>query len=253
MNSTAARAAQGAGLTSGPRFGKLVAMSHSVRRHLRVAIDEYDASIRRFIPGYDDMIRTAADAVAAVSPRHVLDLGAGTGALSAALLERPEVGRVELVDVDEEMLAQARGRLEPFGDRARFTARSFHLPLPACDAAAASLSLHHVPTLEEKAALFRRVHEALSPGGVLVNADVTMPAGEEARTRAFRGWADHMVASGIAEERAWEHFAEWADEDTYFPLDDELAALRAAGFAAECAWREGVSTVVVARKEESPR
>ncbi|GMV07000.1 MAG: hypothetical protein AMXMBFR53_32750 [Gemmatimonadota bacterium] len=228
-------------------------MSHSVRRHLRVAIDEYDASIRRFIPGYDEMIRTAADAVAKASPALVLDLGAGTGALSAALLDRPEVGLVELLDVDEEMLAQARGRLEAFGDRARFAVRSFHLPLPRCDAAAASLSLHHVPTLEEKAALFRRVHEALSPGGVFVNADVTMPAAEAARSAAFRRWADHLVASGIAEERAWEHFAEWADEDTYFSLEEELAALRRAGFAAECAWREGVSTVVVARKRKASR
>jgi len=227
-------------------------MSHSVRRHLRVAIDEYDASIRRFIPGYDDMIRTAADAVASVTPERVLDLGAGTGALSAALLSRPEVGTVELVDVDEEMLGQARTRLTAFGERARFALRSFHEPLPSCDAVAASLSLHHIPTLEEKATLYRRVFQALRPGGVLVNADVTMPAEEQARSAAFRGWADHLVASGIAEAQAWNHFADWAGEDTYFPLETEVAALEWAGFHARCAWREGVSTVVVARKEGTP-
>lgn len=223
-------------------------MSHSVRRHLRVAIDEYDASIRRFIPGYDEMIRTAAAAVAEASPSLALDLGSGTGALAAALLARPEVGTVELVDVDAEMLEHARARLAPFGARARFTRASFADPLPACDAVAASLSLHHVPTLEAKTALFRHIGEALRPGGILVNADVTLPAGEPARAAAWRGWADHLVASGIAEEDAWRHFEEWSGEDTYFPLEAELEALAAAGLQGRCLWRDGVSTVVVARK-----
>jgi len=220
-------------------------MSHSVRRHLRVAIEEYDASIRRFIPGYEDMIAAAAAAVAAVRPALVLDLGAGTGALSEALLSRAEVGSVELVDVDEEMLSRARSRLAPFGAQARFTKRSFFDPLPSCDAVAASLALHHVPSVEWKAALYHQVFEALRPEGVFVNADVTVPEAEPARAEAYRGWAGHLVASGIAEPRAWEHFAEWAEEDTYFSLETELAALEGAGFRVRCAWREGVSTVMV--------
>jgi hypothetical protein len=75
-----------------------------------------------------------------------------------------------------------------------------------------------------------------------------MPAEEPARGEAWRAWAAHLVASGIGETRAWEHFAEWADEDTYLPLEAELEALEAAGFSARCAWRDRVSTVVVARK-----
>ncbi len=225
-------------------------MSHSVRRHLRVDVEEYDASIRRFIPGYETMLTEAAVAVAAVRPALVLDLGAGTGALSDVLLSRPEVGTVQLVDEDEDMLARAQERLAGHGARARFSLRSFHDPLPECDAVAASLALHHVRTLEEKAALFERVFGALRPGGVFVNADVTMPAEEPARGESWRAWAAHLVASGIGEARAWEHFAEWADEDTYLSLDAELAALEGAGFSARCAWRDRVSTVVVAEKKE---
>ena len=44
------------------------------------------------------------------------------------------------------------------------------------------------------------------------------------------------------------YFAAWADEDRYFSLDDELAMLRSAGFAAEVVWRDGVFAVVVGRK-----
>jgi hypothetical protein len=87
---------------------------------------------------------------------------------------------------------------------------------------------------------------------VLVNADVTMPAEDPERAQAWRGWADHLVASGIEEAQAWRHFEDWSGEDTYFPLDAELGALTAVGFRARCAWRQGVSTVVVATKPSSP-
>lgn len=223
-------------------------MSHSVRRHLHVEIDAYDAEIRRWIPGYEAMLGEAAAAVASVSPGRALDLGAGTGALSAAILAHPGVGVVELLDVDPEMLDRARGRLSGAGERARFTLGSFADPLPPCNAAAASLSLHHIPRMEDKVALFRRVFEALSPGGVFTNADVMMPADGPGRDAGFRAWAAHMARSGIAEQQARAHFAEWAGEDTYFPVEDELAALTEAGFEARLVWREDPSTVLVARR-----
>lgn len=223
-------------------------MSHSVRRHLRLEVDDYDALIRRFIPGYERMLAVAAHAVAAVGPEHVVDLGAGTGGLSEALLERNEVGGVELLDVDPEMMTRARSRLERFGDRARFTLRSYDEPFEPCDAFAASLSLHHIPTLDRKAALFARAFEALRPAGVLVNADVNMPEDEAERDALYRHWADHQVAEGIPEEDAWANFEVWAEEDTYLPLDTELATLRDIGFEAERIWNDGPVGVVVARK-----
>ena len=223
------------------------AAPHSVRRHLRVAIEAYDATIRQFIPGYEDMLRTAARELAPVAPGLVLDLGAGTGALAEAILESSPAGTVELIDVDTEMLEQARTRLARFGGRARFTESSFLDPLPPCHGVAASLALHHIPTLDLKRALFQQIHETLEPGGVFVNADATMPADPAAAEATWRTWADHMVSHGIDERRALEHFEEWSEEDTYFPLEDELAAMAAAGFEAKCVWREVGIAVLVGR------
>lgn len=223
-------------------------MAHSVRRHLRLEIEAYDETIRRFIPAYETMLERAAAEVAAVRPALALDVGAGTGALAAALLERDEIGRVELLDVDPEMLDRARARLVRHGSRVGFTLGSYYDPLPACDAIGASLSLHHIPTLADKRGLFERVYATLSPGGVFVNADANMPDDDAERDRLFRFWADHLVASGIDETQAWRHFEEWSEEDTYLPLDDELAALRELGFDAEQVWRNGPIGIVVARK-----
>ena len=222
--------------------------SHSVSRHLRIAVDSYDAAIRRFIPGYEEMLAVAAEQFAPVDPALVTDLGAGTGALAESILDATNETAVELIDVDPEMLDQARTRLARFGARARFTETSFLEPLPPCNGAAASLALHHIPTMDAKRALYRRLFEALEPGGIFVNADATMPAEPAGRKATWRGWADHLVSHGIDERRAFEHFEEWSEEDTYFPLEEELAAVASAGFAAECVWREVGITVVVGRK-----
>ena len=223
-------------------------MSHSVRSHLRVEIDAYDRSIRAFIPGYEEMLARAAEAAAAADPKRVLDLGAGTGALAEAVLRRCGGCTIELIDTDAEMLDQARTRLGPFAARVQYSERRFQGPLPACDAAVASLALHHVATLAEKRKIFAAIFAALRPGGVFVNADATMSADPGTRRAEYEVWAAHLVSCGIEEKRAWRHFEEWSGEDTYLPVDDELAALKSAGFAAECLWRVVPVTVVKAVK-----
>lgn len=223
-------------------------MSHSVRSHLQLEIEEYDATIRRWIPGYETMIRTAADAVASIRPDRVVDLGAGTGALAEAILEHDAVGSVVLLDIDPEMLEKARGRVERYGDRAVPLLRSFDEPFERCDAFSASLSLHHIPSMESKASLFRRIFEALKPGGVFVNGDANMPEAGVDRDALYDIWADHQVRHGIDRSQAWKNFESWAGEDTYMPLDEELDALREAGFQAKRVWNEGPIGVVVAQK-----
>lgn len=220
-------------------------MSHSVRDHLKLDIDAYDESIRRFIPGYEAMLGAAAAAVASTRPGVALDLGAGTGGLSEALLRQDAVARVELLDVDTEMLEYARTRLEAFGDRVGFQERSFLEPLPSCDAVAASISLHHILTMADKKAFYSRVYDALPSGGVFVNADATMSAEPEAREALYREWVDHMVVSGISEPDGWRHLEQWAEEDTYFPLEAEMAAMTDVGFKTDCVWQEGPMVVVV--------
>ena len=221
--------------------------THSVRRHLRVEIAAYDAMIRRFTPGYETMLEVIAGALTASGPDHVLDLGAGTGALSEAILAHDGAQTVELIDLDPEMLDQARRQLERFDGGVQFREMSFLAALPQCDGAAASPSLHHVPTMDKKRALYNRIRAAIRPGGIFVNGDAMMPADPAGRQATYRVWADHMMAYGIDEARAFEHIKEWEDEDTYFPLDEELTAMRDAGFEAECIWHERTIAVVVGR------
>ena len=224
-------------------------MSHSVRSHLRLEVDAYDEAIRRFIPGYEEGLNRIAGEVAAIRRALALDLGTGTGALAEAMLEHECVGAVEAIDVDPEMLDRARIRLRRFGSRVRFRECSFEAPLSACDAVAACLALHHIPAIRRKRALYRHIFRALRPGGVFVIADVTMTADPVERERCYRIWTAHLASHGIEERRAREHFDEWSSEDTYFPVAEELTALREAGFVAECPWQDPPNTLLVGRKQ----
>ena len=221
--------------------------THSVKRHLDVDAEGYDVQIRRFIPHYDDMIETGVELLASLAPAdgHVLDLGGGTGALSSAVLDGLPRVRVTVLDVDTDMLGEARRRLAPFADRVAFLEGSFLDPLPAADAVVASLALHHVHDLRGKTALYRAIHDTLSPGGVLLNLDAAVT--EDARLNAliFDRMATRMGDHGISDAEARGHFAAWAEEDRYFPLDAELGALRDAGFdEVECFWRRGLCAIL---------
>ena len=195
------------------------------------------------------MLATAVELLAALaSPTaHVLDLGGGTGALSAAVLDRLPQVRVTLLDVDAAMLDEARRRLLPFGERVEFREGSFLDPLPAADAVVASLALHHVHDMDVKTDLYRSIRAALAPGGAFLNLDAAITEGPRLNVLGFELWAARMAEHGIAAGEARDHFAAWSDEDRYFPLDEELAALRRAGFAeVECFWRRNTSAVCCA-------
>ena len=224
-------------------------MSHSVRSHLCLEVDAYDEAIRQFIPGYEEGLNRIASEVAAIRPALALDLGTGTGALAEVMLEHECVGTVEAIDVDPEMLDRARIRLVRFGTRVRFRECTFEAPLPACDAVAACLALHHIPLMERKLVMYEHIYRALRPGGVFVTTDVTMTADPNERERCYRIWTAHLVSCGIHEKRAREHFDEWASEDTYFSVEEELAAMRETGFVAECTWQNPPNTLLVGRRQ----
>jgi tRNA (cmo5U34)-methyltransferase len=146
------------------------------------------------------------------------------------------------------MLANAALRLARFGPRATFVHRSFFDSLPPVSGVMASLALHHVRELGTKTELYRTIGAALQPGGVFVNADVTIPVDPAAGRASFRRWASHLVASGMDEARAFRHFEEWSGEDRYFSLDEELAAIGRAGLQPSCPWRQDPATVTLGVK-----
>jgi trans-aconitate methyltransferase len=141
---------------------------HRVAAHLGLAASDYDAQIRRYTPRYDEMIDTVVAIIAALPAPFVIDLGAGTGALGGAILDRVPQARVRFLDIDPAMLDVAGARVAGHGARAELWRGSFDDALPACDAVVASLALHHVPERDRKRALYARIEERLAGAGAVV-------------------------------------------------------------------------------------
>ena len=219
---------------------------HRVAGHLGVAADDYDRTIRTFIPNYERMVSTVVHWLEGHVPPGglVVDLGAGTGALGAAILDALPDVRVELVDIDPNMLEVAEARCAQHAGRFALRHARFEDELPRCHAVVASLALHHVAADGDKRDLYRAIRAALEPGGLVVVADALVYDDGPERARMIQGLFAHMALSGISAADAEGHLAQWAEEDVYKTLPGELALIREAGFPRpDVFWRDGLIAV----------
>ena len=123
----------------------------------------------------------------------VLELGCGTGKLAKRLLERelgPEARYLGL-DLSTTMVALARARTQPFGDRAEIRHSE---GAPAIEVADASFDrfvscyVLDLLSLADIAALLREAHRILNPGGLLCTASLTRGSSPVTRV-VSRAWA----------------------------------------------------------------
>ncbi len=135
----------------------------------------YLAQIRAAIPVYDEFQAAIAEAAAGLEVQRALDLGAGTGETTLAVLRQYPGAEVTLLDRDPGMLAVAVERVPADRVTAAMT-RDFAGPLPAgpFDLVVSSLAVHHLDDAGKRN-LFRRVRAALRPGGRFVMGDIVMP------------------------------------------------------------------------------
>ncbi|MEX2283762.1 MAG: class I SAM-dependent methyltransferase [Gemmatimonadota bacterium] len=221
----------------------------SVATHLSIRVDEYDSRIRTFVPGYEHLIATAAETLGLLdaSSPVIIDLGAGTGALSARCLDLLPNAELIAVDSDPAMIEVARVRLQHH-PRVSFLAGNFlELVLPPCDAIVACIALHHVSSAQAKRDLYAACHLALRPGGLLVSADCFPARDARLAERQHRQWLAHLQQVYTAAD-AEAYLTSWALEDTYFPLEDELEWLSGAGFQPDVISREGGFAVIAGRR-----
>jgi tRNA (cmo5U34)-methyltransferase len=133
---------------------------------------QYDAQRRTLVPSFELFYGTAVDALGLREGpmRRVLDLGAGTGLMSAAVLDRYPEAELTLVDGAAEMLSQARDRLPARSVTTVVGDLREELPEGPFDAVVSALAIHHLEH-PAKRDLFARVHGLLRPGGAFVNAE----------------------------------------------------------------------------------
>lgn len=216
--------------------------------------DNYDEHAEIAIPRYLEMHHELADLILACwggsHPLRLLDLGAGTGKTTAFVLSEYPQGTAVAVDLFEEMLEHARRRLADFGRRVTFVQGDFlEEDLGGgFDVCVSALAIHHQDP-EGKRAVFRRVYDALAPGGLFLMLDWTKFSDPEMHERALRVASRHVrqrVRRADVVE-AWIHH--WRDLNIPDTVADMCHWLGEAGFAqADCVARYYGMALVYARK-----
>jgi len=225
-----------------------------VAGHLRIELEEYDQRIRTFVPHYETLVDVTARSLKFLPAQDptIIDLGIGTGALTEACLAVAPEAHVIGVDTDAGMLDAARYRLRHLSNIDYLHDSFLRFPFPPADAVVACIALHHVATPDEKKALYRRIFDALRPGGILVSGDCFPAAEPGLAAEHMEAWIRHLERS-YSRSEAEGYLEAWADEDTYFPLTSELEWLKEAGFTPEVLWRvDGFGVVVGVRGRSTP-
>jgi len=212
----------------------------SVATHLGIDLAEYDARIRTFIPHYEEMLDVAASVIDPRS-RVIVDMGIGTGALSARCLKPAPQAKIVGIDADAEVLQAARRRLP--GNATFINGFFAKIEIPSCHAVVASFALHHIRTRSAKARLYTRIASALRSGGQIVNVDCQPARDLSLAQRQHQGWKHHLMRS-YSEKEAESYLEAWSHEDVYVPLEVELELIRKAGFAVEVLWRKDAFAVI---------
>lgn len=154
--------------------------------------------IRADVPDFDTLQSQVAQATVGLDVHTVLDLGTGTGATAAALLQVHPSARLIGVDESEPMLEQARALLPD----ATLLVRRLEDPLPVgpFDVVASVLAIHHLDE-PAKADLFRRVASVLRGGGRFVFGDVVIPERPEDAVSPIHD--PHDRPSSLSDQREW--------------------------------------------------
>lgn len=203
---------------------------------------------RYFVPEREEQLRIVGDLIPPTNaPHHVVDLCAGEGLLSEALLKADSRRVLHVFDGSPAMLDRAASVLGRYRDRVDYHLfdifsrdwRKFPWPIHAV---VSSLAIHHLDGAQKRE-LFRDMVAALEPGGALVIADVVRPATEWSRGVAARLWDQAVQRRALlfdGNQRAFDHFRDtnwnmYADPapdpiDKPSTVAEQLAWLQGAGF-----------------------
>jgi tRNA (cmo5U34)-methyltransferase len=191
----------------------------------------FDALRRQLIPSFDLLYDAAASVVAMSVPNgpRILDLGAGTGLLSEAVLARVPDATLLLVDHSEAMLQRAVQRFDALGNVDTLVS-DLTDPLPAgpFDAVVSGLSIHHLPH-EDKRHLFARIHKALRPGALFVNVEQVLAPAPPVEAMYDRQHERHVLAAKTPADE-WAAGRKRMEYDICADLGSQLRWLRDAGF-----------------------
>lgn len=213
-------------------------MNHDIQSIFDKAAHSYDQSRKRLVPCFDKLYGTALDVIP-FEPNariNILDLGAGTGLLSALISETYPAARLTLIDISSEMLDKAKARFGLDNDKFEYRVADFATEEigDAYDLVVSALALHHTPQDQLKD-VFKKVYGTLNGSGWFINVDQTLGATPGIESRYDAAHQREIRAAGGSEAELATALNRMKADKTA-TLVNQLAWLQEAGFIGVDCW-----------------
>jgi tRNA (cmo5U34)-methyltransferase len=210
----------------------------NVKEHFEQDASDYDKDILNFIPFYWEQNQAVMDLIPFEGNARIraLDLGTGTGVLADLVLRRYPMAEVTVLDLAENMLAAARTRLAKFGGRVTYQQGDFSKDEFGFgyNLILSGLAIHHLEDAAKKD-VYRRIFQALTPGGLFLNRDNVRGATERLNGIYEKLWLEYVASMGADVATCLERYHA---EDIPACVEDQLEWLREAGFVdVGCHWQ----------------
>jgi len=202
---------------------------------IKKAFDEtasrYDAQRRWIIPEMDDYYSAAVWAAECTNSRPaILDIGAGTGLLSALIIRKYPEASLTLVDLSESMLGIARERFAERKEVRYITGDYSSVDFAGrYDLICSALSIHHLE-LDDKRRLYKKIFDHLLPGGMFVNADQVLGETPAINRRYMAYWDEFLEPCPLSPEEKKQVLYRRDTFDRNEKLPVQLAWMQDCGF-----------------------
>ncbi|WP_292391108.1 class I SAM-dependent methyltransferase [Methanosarcina sp. UBA5] len=201
-----------------------------IRRRFDDISKKYDGQRRKFIPCFDDFYRVPVS-VASVNTESpdILDIGAGTGLLSAFLMERYPEASFTLIDISEKMLDMAKERFRDNPNVKYVVADcSKHHFAEKYDMVVSALSIHHLEDSGKKE-IYKKSYFLLKQNGIFINADQVYGETLFIENLNKQIWRQYIEDSVLSDEEILDGY-ERIKLDKESTLDQQMNWLKEAGF-----------------------
>ena len=180
---------------------KSISHRKSIKQSFDAGADKYDRQRRMVIPCFNDFYQTAIDLIpfSSFDSFRFLDLGAGTGLLTASIISVFPNATATCMDLSEKMLEKARERFS-LNKRVNFLIWDYsHSTLPEeYNLIVSAMSIHHLSD-DEKKSLYQRVFDVLKFEGIFINADLVKGETDTIEQKCHDMWMNWIQEAGLSE------------------------------------------------------
>mgnify|MGYP005837941469 CR=1 FL=1 len=207
--------------------------SKRVKDHFEEEAAEFDELILKLIPHYKQMVNALVSSIPFKNTNSfkVIDLGCGTGTITKSLKEKFGNADITCLDLAENMIKMAKIKLNDHDNIKYITGDFYTFDFPKkYDFIVSSLALHHLATDDDKKGFYKKIYNALNPGGVFLNADVILGSNKYLNDLYIARWKEFMNRSISIEEIEEKWIPASLDEDHPAKLVDQINWLGEIGF-----------------------